>query len=144
MFLFHKLTEEDQHNAIHYCMHIVVDDMLEDGVELEPFSDEDKKMKAALERVIGEAKIMPQETQFEFVVHHAEVGQMIFDIALDMARSAFYASDDEMVIHFESLRHDTVAEEVETLALEKPKEPENLLGVMEEINMLAKKNNALN
>ena len=102
--LFHKLDENDQQNAIHYCMHLVVEDMLEDGVQLEPFSDEDKKMKLSLEKVIDEANKLPTEQQFEFVVNHEETSQIVFDIALDMARSAYYPSDDELVIHYEALR----------------------------------------
>lgn len=104
MRLFHQLAQEDQHNAIHYCMHLVVEDMLEDGVQLEPFSEEDKRAKGILERVITEAQELPKEEQFEFVVHHEEGGQIIFDIALDMARSAYYHPDDDLVIHYESLR----------------------------------------
>lgn len=115
MFLFHKLSEEDQHNSIHYCMHLVVEDMLEDGVQLEPLSDEDTKMKAILEQVVGEAKTLPEDQQFDFIVNHKDGSQIIFDIALDMARSAFYPSDDELVIHYESLRNTIQSGETEAL-----------------------------
>lgn len=134
MFLFHKLSEEDQHNAIHYCMHLVVEDMLEDGVQLEPFSEEDKKMRATLEKAIGEAQSLPEEQQFEYVVHHAEAGQIIFDIALDMARSAYYPSDDELVINYESLR-----------SAEQQPETQALLETFEELQSPPKKgSNSLN
>jgi hypothetical protein len=134
MFLFHKLSEEDQHNAIHYCMHLVVEDMLEEGVQLEPFSEEDKKMRAVLEQVIGEAQNLPEEQQFEYVVHHAEGGQIIFDIALDMARSAYYPSDDELVINYESLR-----------SAEQQPETQALLETFEELTVPTKKgSNSLN
>ena len=63
MRLFHQLAQEDQHNAIHYCMHLVVEDMLEDGVQLEPFSEEDKRAKGILEKVITEAQELPKEEQ---------------------------------------------------------------------------------
>ena len=134
MFLFHKLSEEDQHNAIHYCMHLVVEDMLEDGVQLEPFSEEDKKMRAVLEQVIGEAQKLPEDQQFEYVVHHAEGGQIVFDIALDMARSAYYPSDDELVINYESLR-----------SAEQQPETQALLETFEELTIPTKKgSNSLN
>jgi hypothetical protein len=119
MRLFHQLSEEDQHNSIHYCMHLVVEDMLEDGVELEPFSEEDRKVKVILEKVIAESKTLEKEQQFEFVVHHPEGGQIIFDIALDMARSAYYHPDDDLVIHYEALRKNeeqvAVEEMIETV-----------------------------
>jgi hypothetical protein len=134
MFLFHKLSEEDQHNSIHYCMHLVVEDMLEDGVQLEPFSEEDKKMRATLEKVIAEALEVVEDKQFEYVVHHPDAGQIVFDIALDMARSAYYPSDDELVINYESLR-----------SAESQPETQALLETFEELNVLPKKgSNSLN
>jgi len=134
MFLFHKLSEEDQHNSIHYCMHLVVEDMLEDGVQLEPLSEEDEKARATLEQVIEEAKALPEEQQFEYVAHHPEAGQLVFDIALDMARSAYYPSDDELVINYESLRN-----------MEPQPETQALLETFEELNVLPKKgSNSLN
>lgn len=104
MRLFHQLNETDQHNTIHYCMHLVIEDMLEDGVQLEPFSEEDKKIRSILEKTIEEALLLPKEEQFEFLINHKEAGSIIFDLSLDMARSAYYHSDDDLVIHYESLR----------------------------------------
>lgn len=104
MLLFNKLNESDQENVIHYCLHLVIEDMLEDGVQLEPYSEEDRRIKEVLERVIAEAEALPEDQQFEFVAHHEEAGQLVFDIALDMARSAFYPTSDELVINFEQLR----------------------------------------
>lgn len=104
MRLFHQLLEEDQHNAIHYCMHLVIDDMIGDGVQLEPFSEEDGRIKLVLEKVINEARGLPKEEQFDFIAHHKEAGAHVFDIALDMARSSYYHPDEDMVIYYESLR----------------------------------------
>lgn len=112
MKLFHQLIESDQHNAIHYCMHIAVEDMLEDGVEMEPFSEEDKKAKDILVKAVAEAlKLEKEDDAFSFMIDHAEAGPLIFDIALDMARGSYYHSDDELVIHYESLRPDENDEE---------------------------------
>ncbi len=134
MFLFHKLDEADQHNSIHYCMHLVVEDMLEDGVQFESLSDEEKKMRALLDTVVEEAQSLPEEEQFEHIAHHPEVGQIVFDIALDMARSAYYPSDDELVINYESLRFE-----------EPQSDEQSLLETLEEPNMLPKKgSNSLN
>ena len=119
MKLFHQLETSDQHNAIHYCMHIVVEDMLSDGVELEAFSEEDQKIKNTLEKVVAEAKVITdKQEQFEFLVEHKEAGQMIFDLSLDMARSAYYHADDELVIYNEALRvpaEEPIMETVEDL-----------------------------
>lgn len=144
MILFHSLSQNDQHNVLHYCMHIVVEDMLDDGVEIEPHSDEDKRMKVALEQAIAEALKLPEEEQFEFVVNHQEVGQMIFDIALDMARSSFYASSGEMVIHYEDLRPQEPEENAEPQTDTASKEQDAIKEAMEEINNLSKKTTILN
>lgn len=107
MKLFHQLEESDQHNAIHYCMHTVVEDMLDDGVQIEAFSEEDKKMRAILEDALSEALEAPEDRRFELLTSHKGAGQYIFDIALDMARASWYHSDEDMVINYESLQfHD--------------------------------------
>lgn len=138
MRLFHTLQEQDKHNAIHYCLHIIVEDFLDDGVEFEPISDEDKHLKLALENVLIEAQaIEDTHAQFEFIVHHEDVSGMIFDMALDMARSSYYADNTEMVIHYEDLRWEEGTEATEEI------EPHDILSV-EELNAPAKKNSALN
>lgn len=132
MLLFHKLDESDQHNSIHYCLHLVIEDMLDDEIDFENFADDDDKdMQALLEKVVAEAKELPDEQQFEFIAHHPEVGQIVFDIALDMARSAYYPSDDELVINFESLRCD-----------EPEPEATALLETLTEVNAMPKKDNS--
>lgn len=113
MRLFHQLSEDDQHYCIHYCMHIVIEDMLEDGVEIEPFSTEDEKARNILDKVIKEAEALPEEERFEFIAYHKEAGQLVFDIALDLARSAYYHPDEDLVIHYESLRPDEQNENME-------------------------------
>lgn len=119
MRLFHQLTEEDQHNAIHYCMQSLIQDMLEDGVELEPHSEEDGKMKAVLEKVVAEAKQLPENQQFDFLTNHKEAGSIVFDISVDMARSAYYHPDDDLVIFYESLRNNSQQQGEEKLELTK-------------------------
>ena len=104
MKLFHQLTEEDQYNAVHYCMHNVVDDMLSDGVEMEAFSDEDKRRREILTKVVAEAQELPEEQQLDHIAHHSEAWQICFDIALDMARGAYYHPSEDMVIYYEELR----------------------------------------
>lgn len=105
MLLFNKLEHLDQENAVHYCLHLVVGDMLKEGVQIEPHTDDDKEMVEKLKRAFEEAGKIPDEQQkFEFIINHKEVTEIVFDLALDMARSAYYAWDDEMVVHFEGLR----------------------------------------
>ncbi len=110
MRLFHQLDDTDQHNAIHYCIHLVLDDMLADGVELEPHSEEDKKAKELLEKVIAQAKILPEEEQFNFVMNdNKEASTIVMDIAIDFARGAYYHDPGEMVIFPADLREEVAA-----------------------------------
>jgi hypothetical protein len=104
MRLFHQLEQDDQNNSAHYCMHIVIEDLLEDGVQLEPFSEEDTRMHDVLVKAVEEAHELAEDQQFHFLVSHKEAGPIIFDIAIDMARSAYYHPDEDLVIHYESLR----------------------------------------
>ncbi len=110
MKLFHQLEEKDQQNSVHYCLHIVIEDLLNDGVELEAHTSEDEKVKSTLIKVVEKAKELPKEEQFGYVMDSA-ASELVFDIALDMARAAYYHSSDDMVIHYEELRPGSAKDE---------------------------------
>lgn len=134
MKLFHQLEKLDQDNVVHYCLHLVIDDMLADGVQLEPFDDEGKQAKEILERVIGEAKKLPEEERFSYVLDNTDAGAIIFDIALDLARSAYLHSSDEQVIFYEDLRQQMEANKAKEPLLEETFEEK-----IEDININVKK-----
>ena len=126
MKLFHQLDEQDQQNSVHYCLHLVIDDLLDDGVQLETYTEEKEKAKKALDIVVEEAKKLSKDEQFNHIMD-SEASSLVFDIALDMARSAFYHSNEDMVIYYEELR---------------PEEPNSLIDDVEEledINTVSKK-----
>ena len=48
MKLFWQLTERDQNNALHHCADMVITDMIEEGVQLDPLTDEEERLKERL------------------------------------------------------------------------------------------------
>ncbi len=138
MKLFHQLEETDQHNSISWCMGEVVDDFLEDGVEIEAHSDEDKKSKIILEKAVADAKLLPEEKRFDFLAEHKEAGEYIFDLALDLARGSYYCSADDNVVFYEDLRMEEDGEATEiTDIVENDGDTESII---EPINTTSSKN----
>lgn len=104
MLLFHQLEEQYQHKAINLCMQLTIEDLLSDGVQIEAFSDEDKKIKVVLELAVADCLTKPEEERFDFLVNHKEAGIVIYNIAVDMARATYYHPDEDFVITYEDLR----------------------------------------
>ena len=120
MKLFHQLEEKDQHNSIHYCLHVIVDDFLTGDINLEASSEEESKIHEKLLKTVEEAKSLPEEDRFSYILD-SEQSPLIFEMALDMARSAYYHPDEDMVIHYETLREEianAAAEEAEEVLIE--------------------------
>ena len=127
MKLFHQLEELDQQNSVHYCLHIVIEDLLDDGVELEAHTEEDERVRKALIKTVDDAMKLPEEERFGYILDSSS-SELVFDIALDMARAAYYHSSDDMVIHYEELRADS-----------QPSPEEDAILTDEDINTLPKK-----
>lgn len=103
MKLFHQLEEQDQQNSVHFCLHVVIEDLMTDGVELEAASPEDEEARDNLVKIIEETHKLPKEEQFSFIMN-SSASELVFNIALDMARSSYYHSDEDFVINYEKLR----------------------------------------
>lgn len=113
MKLFWQLTEQDQNNVLHHCADLVISDMITDGVHLDPITEEEFQLKEKIEKAVEDIKqFSTKEEKTNFLLSDAVVSKAIYDIALEMAKSAFYHDDDELVIYPSSI---------------KKEEPENLL-----------------
>lgn len=102
---FGSLSEGDQKSAIHHCINLIVRDMLDsDTFELnsddkcEGHQNKDKELEKHINMVIKEAKELPEEEQAEYILQDQDSGEIIFDIALGMARDAWFPEDSELVI----------------------------------------------
>lgn len=99
--------------------------MLENGVTLDVDDEESRQDKELLEEAVASARLLPPEEQMDFMNNH-ECADIIIEIAVDKARSAFYASNDEIVIHYEALREE-IKQEASTEEIPVPKKPGHLL-----------------
>ena len=112
MKLFYQLTQTDQDNALHHCADIVLDDLIEEGVKLEPITEDDSNLKERLEAAVQHIKTLPtREEKENYFMNDSFLSKSIYEIALEMAKSAFYHSGDELVIYPDALVK--VKEEVE-------------------------------
>lgn len=104
MKLFYQLSEKTQNEVLHHCANIVMQDMIDDGIKLEPLNDEEASLKEKLEDAIKHIKtISSKEEKTNYLLGDAVVSRAIYDIALEMAKGAFYHDDSELVIYPDSL-----------------------------------------
>lgn len=120
MRLFYQLNEQDQNNALHYCADIVVEDLIEDGVKIDPITKEDEDLKEKLDAAVEHAKLLEsREEKINYLMSDAVVSKAIYEIALEMAKSAFYHDDEELIIFPNALKK--VEQEINDIAEPLPK-----------------------
>ena len=101
MKLFHQLTDEQRHSAIHYCLDIVVHNMIEDnGAEIYPEDDDEEiEMKSKLNEAIEHIKqYTDMADKLDYLMSDDDINGMLHQIAENVCQTAYYHSDDEMVI----------------------------------------------
>lgn len=104
MKIFYQLTQEEQEDAIHYYTHMVVDDMISEGVNLDPASEDEDELKETLEEAIKHIKTLAtNEEKTDYLFGNDEISKAIYDIASEMAKGAYYHSSDEMVVFIDEL-----------------------------------------
>lgn len=105
MRLFYQLTEKEQNDVIHHCANLVVEDMINDGVKLEPTTEDDFKLKERLEEAVKYIHTLSSKKEkTDYLMTDEYISKAIYDIGLEMAKSAFYHDDEEMVIFPASLK----------------------------------------
>lgn len=124
MKLFYQLDEKSQNEVLHHCANIVMQDMIEDGVKLDPLSDEEFELKDKLESAIKHIKqFQTKEEKTNYLLGDAVISRAIYDIALEMAKSGFYHDEEELVIFPSTLRQE---QQEENLLLEAPSKPKKV------------------
>jgi hypothetical protein len=104
MKLFHQLDHEQQHAAIHYCIDLVLNNMMEEGVDApcEHDDPEEAEMKQKMADAIEHAKTLPTyEDQLDFIMADEDLNNILHSIAESMAMTVYFHDDSEMII-FES------------------------------------------
>lgn len=87
-------------------------DMIDDGVKLEPLNDEEVSLKEKLENAIRHIKTLStREEKTNYLLGDAIVSRAIYDIALEMAKGAFFHDEEELVIYPSTLKQEDIEEE---------------------------------
>lgn len=120
MRLFFQLSEPEQNEVLHHCADIVIQDMIVEGVHLDPITEEELDLKEKLEDAVKHIQDYPtKEEKINYLLGDSTVSKAIYDIALEMAKSAFYHEEEELVIFPSTLKQPH--EEPELLLPEAPK-----------------------
>src|SRR5271165_4680673 len=103
MKLFYQLNHEQKHAAIHYNIDFVLQNMLEEGIDIDPEDDEEEvEMKERLISLLDQSKQFSEYSQkYDFIMEDEDANIILHNIAEDMSKTCYYHSDDEIVI-FES------------------------------------------
>ena len=109
MKLFYQLSEKEQNDVLHHCANLVLQDMLEGGLRLDPITEEEQLLKNRIEDAINHIKDLPtKEEKTNYLLGDSTVSKAIYEMALEMAKSAFYHEEDEMVIFPSALKQEEV------------------------------------
>jgi hypothetical protein len=102
MKLFYQLDHEQQHAAIHYQIDIVLQNMLEDGIDIDPEMDDEEEieMKEKLMSLLEQSKQFPEYSdKYDFIMDDEDANAILHNIAEDMAKTCWYANDSECVVY---------------------------------------------
>lgn len=111
MKLFHQLTEAEKTAAIQACVELIIKDMIDGKFAFDATSDDEKKIKEKLEDAfIAIEEFDTPEEKEEYLINDEEVLAISMQIGLDMARTAFFHSDDDLVIFTDTMMKTTKEE----------------------------------
>jgi hypothetical protein len=99
MRLFNQLSEQEQSNVIEYCADLVIEDILENGVIIDTVSDKEIALKEKMETALEFASSLEdKEQQISYLLGDIDISTAIFDMAIDMAKTAYFHDCEELVI----------------------------------------------
>jgi hypothetical protein len=106
MKLFNQLNEDEQHEALHHCADIVIEDLINDGIKLEPLTDEDEELKEKFEETLDRIKDLPMQDKIDNLLGDPILSQAIYDIALELAKGTYYMETGELILYVDDLSPD--------------------------------------
>eukprot|EP00697_Spironema_sp_BW2_P011095 gnl/Spiro4/26684_TR13252_c1_g2_i1.p15 gnl/Spiro4/26684_TR13252_c1_g2~~gnl/Spiro4/26684_TR13252_c1_g2_i1.p15 ORF type:complete len:146 (-),score=8.72 gnl/Spiro4/26684_TR13252_c1_g2_i1:7580-8017(-) len=96
MKLFSTLTDTNKERAIHMAEHVVLEDLLTEGIHGEPESAEEQERLAEAERAVAHAKTLTSlDEQTEYLFENSVTGELILEKAFQVASTSFYLEEDE-------------------------------------------------
>jgi hypothetical protein len=110
--LFHQLSEEEKTAAIQACVELIIKDMIVGDFIFDATTEDEKKIKEKLEDVfIAIEEFDTPEEKEEYLIADEEVLAISMQIGLEMARTAFYHDDTDLVIFTDAMMK-TVKEDI--------------------------------
>ena len=104
MKLFYQLNELEQNNALNHFSGLVITDLIEDGVKLDPMNDDEILLKEKLENAVDYIKQLSSiDEKTNYLLNDADISKAIYDIALDVAKSAYYHESEESIVFIDDI-----------------------------------------
>jgi|SRR5271166_5518317 len=104
MKLFFQLTTECQDLAVKECIRIVIQDLINGNVRIEPLDDKDLYLQETIELAMMDIASIPNDSdKLNHLMENDVFVSAIKDVANELARNVYYAENDEIVIPILSL-----------------------------------------
>ena len=122
MKLFSQLTQDQQLLVIRYTTGIVLQDILDGNLVLDPSSDEDNELKVELDKAIKHiSKLKDDDQKVNYLMENEVIAGAIQEIALEMSKGCWISNTDgdksnDMIIDLAELEE----EEKEEQEIEEP------------------------
>lgn len=98
MKLFAQLDNQTQILVLQYCASIVLQDMIDGTLEIEPLNDEELLLKQKISDAHKHTEKMDEEEKAKYMVSVPEIATAVQEFALEYAKSSFYYDSSESVI----------------------------------------------
>ena len=98
MKLFAQLDNQTQILVLQYCASIVLQDMIDGTLEIEPLDDEEQLLKQKLADAYKHIEKMNEEEKAQYMVSVPEIATAVQEFALEYAKSSWYHDSSESVI----------------------------------------------
>ncbi len=96
MKLFSTLSNTNKERALHMAEHIVLDGLLENGVQGEPENAEEQEQLEEAQKALIHAKTLATtDEQAEYLFENSTTGELILEKAYLVASTAYYIEEDE-------------------------------------------------
>lgn len=113
MRLFYQLTEEEQKNAIDYCVNLILEDVLEGDLGITPENDEQEELVDHISDLLEKIEGLEINEKVNKILDDKKTFDFIYDVSFQMAQSAYYHEPEEMVIFPAFLEEDENEENIE-------------------------------
>lgn len=99
MKLFHQLSEEERTAAVQSCLELIIKDMINGDFIFDAITEDEIKIKEKLsDAFTAIEEFETAEEKGEYLLADDEVLAISMQIGLDMARTAYYHDDMDLVI----------------------------------------------